>query len=229
MKSSVDAKGRDLSDLPQNVLDKGANLAYKNALRHLKAAHLLADSRDYGNGISHLVLAAEEATKAAILFGYRFHDQIPISNPRKMFTELFRKHESKQVPFMAIVIFVNFVRKTIQYLENYRGHFARNMSRLSSQFQSERSLMGRIEKELKSMNKSKNDGFYLGYLCGSWISPNKKTKRDFMRLEESVSPYLEAMKAIFTMTPKEIEDQRQNLEKLFSNNRKLKGVLSQAD
>jgi len=39
----------------------------QNARQHFAAAKLLANSKDYGNGIAHLILGAEELVKSAIL------------------------------------------------------------------------------------------------------------------------------------------------------------------
>lgn len=206
-----------LHELPQSVRDKGAKLAYRNALRHVKAARLLAHHGEYGNGISHLVLGIEEATKSLLLFGYRFAPQIQIQHPEKVLQEIFRKHESKQVPFAVIVLMMQFTKKVITLLDKGEKEFIKELPKWSdSQIKSDRSTLGKIARVLRQINKFKNDGFYVDFRNGSWVDPKKKTKKDFVRLEKIVAPYIEAFAAIFSMNEKEIEEHKKMLEKAFA-------------
>ena len=163
---------------PQSVRDEGAKLAYRNALQHLKAARMLAGNNNYGNGISHLVLSVEETIKAVFLFNYRFIERFPIKGMDSLLKDIFRKHDVKQVSFSFLVLMIELTKKVIDLLDSDRKNFTRNLTRWSdSQIESEKSVIGRMQQELKEMNKSKNDGFYVDFRNGSWSDPKKKTKK----------------------------------------------------
>lgn len=71
---------------------KGGKLCLKNAQNHFEAAELLGEEKKFGLGNSHLVLAAEEASKAYILLAR----SIIGNKEKKSFKELFRYHKPKQ-------------------------------------------------------------------------------------------------------------------------------------
>ncbi len=206
----------ELHEQPQSVRDKGAKLAYQNALRHVKAARILADNSDYGNGISHLVLGIEEAMKALKLFSWRFAAQFSVPESPKLLKELFRKHESKQSPFLLVVLMIEVFKTTNPLFSKNKKSAVRNlMNLLGTHSKSKNSVMDRVLRELKRMNDSKKDGFYVDFRNHTWVDPTKKKKTDYTRLEKIVTPYIEVFGDIFSLSNKEWEENIKLMEKIL--------------
>jgi len=56
-----------LTRLTTEEYKKGAAFAFENAEKHLHVAAKIADTRNFGMAISHLILSLEELSKAVVL------------------------------------------------------------------------------------------------------------------------------------------------------------------
>lgn len=215
--ATSDQKGSiRLEDQPQRVLDAGAKLAYKNAQRHLKAAHLLSEARDYGNGKAHLVLAAEESMKAYLLVAYRNRDILGIDQPERMLKAVFRRHDVKQTSFAIIALILEWVSNFVELMDtNHENAVERHIHWTEFQVKSEKSITARIQKQLKEMNNFKNDGLYLGFGDGDWKDPGKISKFDYLELEKAVTRYVSPIKRILSLSDKEWADYRERLRSVL--------------
>ncbi len=221
---------KEFHEYSQSVRDKGAKLAYQNALRHIRAAHILAENSDYGNGISHLVLGIEEAMKALILFSYRFNERVSIPESPKILKEIFHKHEPKQHTFLPMVLMIEVYRKVDPWSSKDRNSVVRNLTTwLDTQIKSKNSVMDRVLRELKRMNDSKKDGFYVDFRNDVWVDPIKKKKTDYTRLEKIVTPYIEVFRNIFSLSNKELEKNMKLVEKILSGKKGITFLQSRSN
>lgn len=100
------------------------NYFFENSLRHLNIGRILADNNEFGNAISHLVLATEEAVKGTIIFaeGKGFNLRSNVKGFNKFFTDHKIRHEFASYIYSIISNVEIFMRilgiKKNQYVPN---------------------------------------------------------------------------------------------------------------
>jgi AbiV family abortive infection protein len=180
--------------------DVGIRFAIESAERHLRAADLLAEANEFGLGLSHLILASEEAIKAAV-YGW-VATRCPY--PPKFVEKFLRQHGVRHKMAEHLAVMENGIR---EFLERAWAIEAANPSgdprSNRAYFQAAMELPDQLGKRIKDdppadlypkpthwwrdANRQKNRGFYVDYENGTWSTPSDVSAAEFTEARESVA------------------------------------------
>jgi len=181
---------------------EGANLSYRNALAHYRAARHLATHVNLGIANSHLILGAEEAIKALVLCRKHAGDKISDDKFRPFFTDHkykhgFLKRSLRKIDPMhkmyLIVMSAISNENAIQHLEKEHGikmtkrEFLK-LARARFNTEEEEKEHRKIAQWLNRANEMKNAGLYIGLSPNNdkWLSPKSITKEELKESMEIV-------------------------------------------
>jgi AbiV family abortive infection protein len=144
----------------------------ENAKRHLKISCALADISEYGNAISHSVLASEEALKSLILFAdYKgFNLRNEVIGASRFFKDHVIRHETIsfiQILYSVIGIVFNMLDKLMPFSDITFESI--NKNKISSLVDNEANGLGNhLENAFwwEQADYYKQRGFYVGYYNG---------------------------------------------------------------
>lgn len=156
----------------------GACYSYDNGVQHIAASQVLANGRNYGFAVSHLILGAEELIKALILV-FLNTDSHFIDNKRK--EKLFSNHSFKHLNIKNFLLALSndnleeYDYNFFDYLfekqpENDYQRKAHYLSKVLNLGAIDESELNDITELIKDANGLKNRGFYVDY-DGDWKIP----------------------------------------------------------
>lgn len=187
---------------------KGFEYAFNNTKAHFNAAELLASNINYGLANSHLILAAEEAVKAYIIFTKHYDSELEIPDFNKYFENHKHKHNTirDMTFFFSLLMQMSMIsiKPTLRLLKKNKKNI------------SEKELKEKFEKGIDNLidylnsvpkidnneqwwneaNNNKNRGFYVNIINNSWQSPNQITEQDYYKSLKIVQEIIEWLSII---------------------------------
>lgn len=214
-----------------DTFKKGGSLCLENAKDHFQCAETIAMNNLFGIASSHLVLAAEEASKAYILLVR----SIMGNKEQESFKELFRSHELKQGTSSALSVLMLLFGTLRENIFDWQFEYSKedldndtklaefrkrrdnavnqHMDWLKKQL-NEDSMIGRLSAWWKRANNLKNSGFYVDLVNSKWLSPKDISKDKFYESKEHIK-YLIDQISIFETLVIEEPEQVKELNKSF--------------
>lgn len=198
------------------LLKEGGEECFDNALIHFDAAKLLSEKEMYGLACSHLVLAAEESSKAYILY-IKTVTEISLLEDLKKF---FRNHKDKQDLLLTFSVLSNILEKTLEEVFEWQLEYdekqltevelaqlckeqevrvKKTMARMEEHF-GDGSETDMLVKWWQQANNLKNSGFYVDINNSTWKSPKNLSKRQFRKSHNIVKTILDKTKKIQRLT-----------------------------
>lgn len=205
----------------KKLLKKGGNECLKSALNHLEAAKLLSEKEMFGLACSHLVLAAEEASKAYILLA-----RVIMGNKKKKnFKDYFTKHKVKQDFLQGFSVFVKLIDTMYQDLFKWQFELEpddltdEELERVNTEQEErvknhiewlkaqmeDKSDLDNLSTWWQHANQLKNTGFYVDYNNANWQSPQEITSTEYDESFEIVNIILDKVNAFSLLIDKEPE------------------------
>lgn len=179
--------------LTKKELYEGFLHCRKSAEEHRLCARLMAAKEIYGIANSHLILGAEEAIKALLIF-FKYAD-IPLEiDSIKPF---FKDHEAKHK--LGLHMMLDVIKSmAIPNLAIITSQFVKLAEKKTTVNDSLKSLMpllrplDNIDKWWLEANGKKNQGFYVGY-CKEWYPTSVVSKEDFKESEANTTHIFELL------------------------------------
>lgn len=183
----------------------GACYAYENSKRHLFYGEIAGTQKDFGIGVSHLILGVEEMIKSLLLvslYGYKY--LLTSEEKRKIFTRHDFKHSN------AKELLSSLSEKNIEaYHENPFTFFDSgngNKFQTVAHFLSKGLQLGSLkEQDVKQLtdlinraNILKNQGFYVDYQA-NWITLGEVNIKVFCKYHGLAKRLLAYIEPVFTM------------------------------
>ena len=172
----------DFKKMTKEELLEGAKKCIDNAIIHRKSANILFKEKIYGISNSHIILSGEESIKAFILMLYYLEVEIP--SQLTDIESLFKKHRIKHS--IAREHFYFFYSYNLA-LNAARTIEKNNVEITGFENMNEGEILMSIWQDLlksepppqikeymdwwKKADEFKNNGFYVCYINGKWISP----------------------------------------------------------
>jgi AbiV family abortive infection protein len=170
----------------------GIVLAAENAKRHLLAADHLAAAGEYGLGLSHLILASEEAVKCAI-YGF-ITTRFPF--PTNFVEKFLRQHGVRHKIAEQLGVLEHGIHEFLKRVEELEAAnpskdprsnraFVKAMMELPSQLEQRikddpaADLFPKVASWWRDANRQKNRGFYVDFENGRWASPADVDSKEF--------------------------------------------------
>lgn len=188
------------------TLIEGCKLAFENAERLFKAATTLAESGEYPIANSLLILAAEEASKAAsIKLSAMF------KMDAKMFRDIFKKHEVKIDMIKAQTGMSELMSQMFEIELGPLLNHVKNGEEMTNETFTRLAKEGRENYINKIINDGftleetdwwetvsivKQEGFYLWYNGGKWKSPTSITEEQYKKTFTNVTNYFDRAKRV---------------------------------
>lgn len=188
-----------LNRLTTEEYKKGAMFAFENAEKHLHVAAKIADTRNFGMAISHLILSLEELSKAVVLKIKSSGDEIQIKNLDKYFRNHNVKHEAIINIYLATLLQND---KTADKKSKSADSRWIILVILAIAFIAiTLFLSDKQKKELTTntdfLNEMRNHGFYVDYDIKNkkWRTPLMQSNpNDYKETEEIVTLFLKSLK-----------------------------------
>jgi len=186
---------------------EGFDLAINNANDHFNAAELIAKDISYGIANSHLILAAEEAVKAYMIFVRAYEPEREITNYDKFFGDHKHKHKALAEISFSMILFqqsIDIISKPLlEYMASEEDDdtddidgFIKARNKGFDDLITWLKTMPKIENNKQwwnDANKDKNDGFYVGNVDSKWRTPKNVTLKDYQKSHKIVKEILEAI------------------------------------
>ena len=193
-------ESEEFNKLTKEQAEEGFRLCTENASVHFEMAELIAKKKHFPMANSHLILAAEEATKALFLyFKYQLNNiEIPV---KSMFKRHSHKHEFAKDNYeyfhQNLVKILSKIDKSNQnaFTDKYFNELTEQsfvesemqnsvMQLFEMQFKRIKSL--NIEESLPNIHKwfnkadlNKSRGFYSDFVNKQWKTPSVITEEDY--------------------------------------------------
>lgn len=207
-----------IKSLDQAKAKEGFDLSLLNEERHIQCAENLAKTREFGIANSHLILGAEEAVKAMILFAIG-SDLYPENDYFGEFADrFFRDHKTKHATaFMTVfpvilfeslmAIITSAVKETniLSATDEVKKEFV--VRTMKSFYESGFSQSDSFYKEAnwwKDANRKKNVGFYVDFVNKKWQTPVSITQQEYHESNEFVKRLLSVIKYLQSLSGEEI-------------------------
>lgn len=189
---------------------KGFRLTVENAQRLYDAAITMEERKDYAIATSLLVLSAEEGMKALNILSYHFLPELT----QKDFEKSFEDHKHKIEGIRNLMGLSQIMEK---FFELYYFPVLKNMVEPKADFERAKNesfenlkdglqlILNKKSKVLqqnswwRSAKSMKENGFYVSYSKGRWISPISTKKEGYQKSKEYVSGFLNHVKSIYSI------------------------------
>lgn len=210
-----------MSTLRKNILvdfHKGYQLSLENALNHIDSA-IACESISFGIANSHLILASEEAIKAAQLFTLYFDKDY--QNEIKDFDEYFSNHKYKHKAIRSIEFVGLAIEKTIEiqtepFLDVKEGSLSKeefiqkrdegikNTVKWIDGLRDGKESFDTNEEWWNQADGSKKVGFYVNLLKkkGEWEGPLSIKKSQYTKSKKTVTKFVSRIKVMEDMIQK---------------------------
>jgi AbiV family abortive infection protein len=192
--------------------EKGFRLTYENAHRLYKSAETLETNKEY-SAISNslMILAAEEAIKAYIIFTQHFFPEKATQDFNKFFED--HKHKLNAIRKIAVFrqifqifnehlcdpIIENFDKSPEELAEIKSDGIENIVKCLNIEADSSKTYMATQNKWWQHAQTMKESGLYVGYNNGNWATPLSIKKEHYAKTKKYVSEFMECVDALYNL------------------------------
>jgi AbiV family abortive infection protein len=191
-----------------------AVLSFENAERHIRCAKKLKKSKEFGIAVSHLVLSAEEAIKAFVIWALA-HGFI---TKKEEYSPFLWKHLERHKMARSMTVLMWPIQRGLESAlkakkEIEKGKLTREEAAEKSIMEHLSWLQGGYEKDVeynskiqfwKEANSLKNRGLYVDCLDGEFFSPDDFNSGRFDEVYEVVRNYVDGLKLFSAMSNDDI-------------------------
>lgn len=195
----------------EDTFEEGAKLVMANAICLYKAALTLEASEQYPIANSLLILAAEEASKASVIK----MKEITLQREDEEFKKVFNEHTIK-LEFIRNRTIVSTILKKMFELEidpliSKTGEITiEELDEIVKK--GKRDFINWLERETydktelnkeigwwKNAKAQKEEGFYVNYRKGNWLTPVRIKKKQYLNTKRNVSRFIDRIKEDFEL------------------------------
>ncbi|GAA0548308.1 hypothetical protein [Chitinophaga japonensis] len=180
----------------------GACYSFENSKRHLLYADMAQTQKDYGIGVSHLVLGIEEMIKSLLLISSYVYPYLLKPNEKQ---DLFIKHDYKHLNIKEFLTSLSDPNIESCHQNPFDGG-SDNKLQTVAHFLSKGLRLGslqpiEVKQLIELMNKAntlKNCGFYVDYRH-KWVLPDNISGKQFLKYHDLAKRLRSYIEPVFTI------------------------------
>lgn len=196
-----------------DIYMKGFRLTFENAKRLFVAAEVLEKTKEFAIANSLLVLSAEEGMKAyTVLTQHHFPEKI-----LEDFDKSFQDHKHKLETIRSLTSIsqimqkfyelitepiIENIEKSVEEISKVKSQGVKDTVKwLESQIDSngKETDMAKQNRWWKQAKTLKENGFYVGFNKGQWITPSSTKKQNYLITKEYVGDFIEQLEVLYTV------------------------------